>query len=88
MSVQSSLPSLLGRFFFGASVARKIQVEVGQDDPRHRSSVVEHTLGKGEVTGSSPVGGLEICFRCGRSATVLAEARENEELVPSWNRGS
>ena len=26
---------------------------------RHRSSVVEHTLGKGEVTGSSPVGGFE-----------------------------
>ena len=25
---------------------------------RHRSSVVEHTLGKGEVTGSSPVGGF------------------------------
>ena len=24
----------------------------------HRSSVVEHTLGKGEVTGSNPVGGL------------------------------
>ena len=35
-----------------------IQVQVGQDDPRHRSSVVEHTLGKGEVTGSSPVGGF------------------------------
>ncbi len=25
---------------------------------RHRSSVVEHTLGKGEVMGSSPIGGL------------------------------
>ena len=25
----------------------------------HRSSVVEHTLGKGEVTGSNPVGGLK-----------------------------
>ena len=25
----------------------------------HRSSVVEHTLGKGEVTGSNPVGGLD-----------------------------
>jgi hypothetical protein len=25
----------------------------------HRSSVVEHTLGKGEVTGSSPVGGFK-----------------------------
>ena len=24
---------------------------------RHRSSVVEHTLGKGEVMGSSPIGG-------------------------------
>ena len=24
----------------------------------HRSSVVERTLGKGEVTGSNPVGGL------------------------------
>ena len=32
----------------------------GMDTPptRHRSSVVEHTLGKGEVTGSSPVGGF------------------------------
>jgi hypothetical protein len=28
--------------------------------PRHRSSVVEHTLGKGEVTGSSPVGGFRV----------------------------
>ena len=27
--------------------------------PCHRSSVVEHTLGKGEVTGSSPVGGFK-----------------------------
>ena len=30
---------------------------------RHRSSVVEHTLGKGEVTGSSPVGGFESLTR-------------------------
>ena len=36
-----------------------IQVQVGKNDLRHRSSVVEHTLGKGEVTGSSPVGGLD-----------------------------
>ena len=26
----------------------------------HRSSVVERTLGKGEVTGSNPVGGFGI----------------------------
>ena len=32
--------------------------DLDTSDFRHRSSVVEHTLGKGEVTGSSPVGGL------------------------------
>ena len=32
-------------------------VTIHRDVYRHRSSVVEHTLGKGEVTGSNPVGG-------------------------------
>ena len=31
---------------------------VGQQNQRHRSSVVEHTLGKGEVEGSIPFGGF------------------------------
>ena len=53
------LPSLSGTVFRRRTRVGEIQFEVGQDDPRHRSSVVEHTLGKGEVTSSSLVGGLE-----------------------------
>ena len=35
-----------------------------------RSSVVERTLGKGEVTGSNPVGGFGIMRYCRRSAVA------------------
>ena len=35
-----------------------------------RSSVVERTLGKGEVTGSNPVGGFGIMRYCRRSAVT------------------
>ena len=56
-TIPASVP--VGTVFRRRCCGGGIQVEVGQDDPRHRSSVVEHTLGKGEVTGSSPVGGLE-----------------------------
>ncbi len=57
-TIPTSVP--VGTVFCRRWCVGVIQVEVGQDDPRHRSSVVEHTLGKGEVTGSNPVGGLGI----------------------------
>ena len=68
------LPSRFGAVFLrsrrGCRV-RSIRLElVGHKrNTRHRSSVVEHTLGKGEVTGSSPVGG----FRNGISPRRSAE---------------
>ena len=67
-SVQSPFPSLSGAVFlrglsgpedvFGPSRGRD-ECDLDTSDFRHRSSVVEHTLGKGEVTGSNPVGGLD-----------------------------
>ena len=42
---------------------------------RHRSSVVEHTLGKGEVTGSNPVGGFHRILRIGSCP---------DDRVPRW----
>ena len=58
------LPSRFGAVFLrsrrGCRV-RSIRELVGHKrNTRHRSSVVEHTLGKGEVTGSSPVGGFKV----------------------------
>ncbi len=40
----------------GLRVARRVG-HPSKQIYRHRSSVVEHTLGKGEVEGSSPFGG-------------------------------
>ena len=56
-TIPTSVP--VGAVFRRHECGGGIQVQVGQNDPRHRSSVVEHTLGKGEVTGSSPVGGFK-----------------------------
>ena len=92
-TVSSPVP-FVGRFFVCGGTARSGPVRLtGQQDlevdaaipPQrvavancHRSSVVEHALGKGEVTGSSPVGGFQ-CSRqflpahaahCGPSATL------------------
>ena len=61
-----------------------IQVQVGQNDPRHRSSVVEHTLGKGEVTGSSPVGGFDRL----RFSEVRRVPRSPPATETPWSVGS
>ena len=56
VTVQSKLPPRdPRRFLFSYRVS---PCGLKRESSRHRSSVVEHTLGKGEVTGSSPVGGL------------------------------
>jgi hypothetical protein len=72
-TIPSSVP--VGAVFRRHECGGGIQVQVGQNDPRHRSSVVEHTLGKGEVTGSSPVGGLEQTCCRGWSVAVPRVAR-------------
>ncbi len=45
---------------------------------RHRSSVVEHTLGKGEVEGSIPFGGFRR-HSCWVSASVLTSAHQRSK---------
>ena len=49
-----------------------------KDVYRHRSSVVEHTLGKGEVTGSSPVGGSRTLAEC----EITSDPRSSSSLTP------
>ena len=64
--LHSSISGPPGRFFFGGI---RLAADPGpafvpdSSVSRHRSSVVEHTLGKGEVTGSSPVGGFGMLGR-------------------------
>ena len=59
--------------------------------PCHRSSVVEHTLGKGEVMGSSPIGGfhLSLVLRVGARDNFGSDARVGRvfRFVPDSHAG-
>jgi hypothetical protein len=54
----------------------RIMRRVGQQNQRHRSSVVEHTLGKGEVEGSIPFGGF------GGASNGVVERSERVGVFP------
>ena len=54
----------------------RIMRRVGQQNQRHRSSVVEHTLGKGEVEGSIPFGGFGSVVDVAASQHNVGFARE------------